>query len=308
MGFDIDGIRYLFHAKEIGVDYRHTLMLGRQKLHISEKRLQDLLSESGYSQLHDTGKPLHAQKGDYAENFLGFIGASKVDSLDISSFESASIIHDMNQPVSTSLQKKFSAVIDGGFMEHVFDIRQAFQNAMNLVDVGGHYIGLTVTNNFCGHGFFQFSPELFFRIFSEENGYKLLEMVCYEANKGGNGPWFRVKDPAAMRARMMMTSGVPLYLSFTARRDADVPPFSSEPKQSDYSMMWKKEKTADLSSEVKQPASSLLTMLRLRVRRFIYAVCQRCGITALEWPKSDTEGPFLEQIDLKPKYQEPGKS
>jgi hypothetical protein len=32
---------------------------------------------------------------------------------------------------------------------------------------------VTPANNQMGHGFYQFSPELFFRVFSQENGYLL---------------------------------------------------------------------------------------------------------------------------------------
>ena len=44
-----------------------------------------------------------------------------------------------------------------------------------MVKLGGHFIGVYPIDNFCGHGFYQFLPELFFRCFSQENGFESLK-------------------------------------------------------------------------------------------------------------------------------------
>ena len=65
----------------------------------------------------------------------------------------------MNTPIYGSLKNRFSALLDAGTIEHVFNFPQAIRNCMEMVKVGGHFIQVTVANNFIGHGFYQFSPE-----------------------------------------------------------------------------------------------------------------------------------------------------
>ena len=55
-------------------------------------------------------------------------------------------------------------VIDGGLLEHVFDFPTAIRNCMRMVRQGGHLILNLPVNNFPGHGFYRFSPELVFRV------------------------------------------------------------------------------------------------------------------------------------------------
>ena len=69
------------------------------------------------------------------------------------------------------LKNKYTLVIDGGCLEHIFNFPVAIKNCMEMLQEGGHFIGITPANNLMGHGFYQFSPELYFRIFSKENGF-----------------------------------------------------------------------------------------------------------------------------------------
>jgi hypothetical protein len=74
----------------------------------------------------------------------------------------------------------FSVVYDGGTIEHVFNAVQAFKNGMEMVRVGGHFIQVNPANNFMGHGFWQFSPELIYRVFSAENGFNIRGVFLHE--------------------------------------------------------------------------------------------------------------------------------
>ena len=52
---------------------------------------------------------------------------------------------------------------------------------MKMVKSGGSLFITTVANNLCGHGFYQFSPELDVRIFTAENGFELGKVALYGA-------------------------------------------------------------------------------------------------------------------------------
>src|SRR5438477_418150 len=79
--------------------------------------------------------------------------------------------HDMNEPIPDKFKETYTAVLDGGSLEHVFNFPVAIKNCMEMVKVGGHYLAITPANNFFGHGFYQFSPELYFTVLSKENGF-----------------------------------------------------------------------------------------------------------------------------------------
>ena len=83
----------------------------------------------------------------------------------------------MNIPISDSSKDKYTVVIDGGSLEHVFNFPIAIKNCMEMLQVGGYFISLAPANNMLGHGFYQFSPELFYRIFSKENGFSVVQYV-----------------------------------------------------------------------------------------------------------------------------------
>src|SRR6185295_9992131 len=126
----------------------------------------------------------------YAEPLFHALGARKVFALDASAFEGAQVVHDLNLPIGPDLQEKFDLVYDGGTLEHVFNFPVALKNCMQLVRPGGQLILHTVTNNYCGHGFYQFSPELFFRALSPENGFEMERMVLHRI--GPYGRWYEV--------------------------------------------------------------------------------------------------------------------
>jgi hypothetical protein len=88
---------------------------------------------------------------------------------------------------------------------------------MQMVKPGGRFVAVTMPNNWCGHGFYQFSPELFFRALGPENGFSVVEM--YFADVEGRH-FYRVVDPAAVRERVQLWTSEPVFLLVHARRDA----------------------------------------------------------------------------------------
>jgi hypothetical protein len=108
---------------------------------------------------------------------------------------------------------------------------------MEMVKVGGHLLLFLPCNNFAGHGFYQFSPELFFRALSEANGFALERLVMFEMYD--QSQWYEVADPATVRSRVEhVADGQRVSLWVRARRTADVPIFQKTPQQSDYNDQW----------------------------------------------------------------------
>lgn len=233
MGLDINGARLLVKAKSLGVDFSESVTLGRQGLHLSIEDLQKILDENGLQE-HSAAALLSGRRG-YAEPLLAALGAQVTDSIDASTYEQASIIHDMNAPIPPDLCGRYSLVIDGGTLEHVFNFPVAIRNALQLVKEGGFYIGISPANNFFGHGFYQFSPELYFRVFSAENGFEMVRMLFYSDVR--NARVYEVSDPKVVKSRVLLRNSAPSYLFVVARRNEVKPLFERPPLQSDYELL-----------------------------------------------------------------------
>ena len=119
----------------------------------------------------------------------------------------------------------------------------ALRNCLDMVAVGGHFLGVTPANNLMGHGFYQLSPELYARVFQEENGFCLEKMVIYELGKSA---WYEVIDPAQAGRRVILQNRRPTYLGVWARKIRQAEVFCRVPQQSDYaSSLWSHWKQQD---------------------------------------------------------------
>jgi hypothetical protein len=178
--------------------------------------------------------------GKYAEPLFKLLGAGRVDSLDFSDYEGATILHDLNKPVPLSLHNKYSVIFDGGTIEHVFNFPVCIENCMKMLKRGGHFISVTPCNNLMGHGFYQFSPELFYRVFSDESGFRIKKMFIAAVNpKDEIENWYEVSDPKEVGERVSLANCSATYLLVLAEKTSDKPVLAITPQQSDYASTWK---------------------------------------------------------------------
>ena len=198
-----------------------------------------------------------------------------VDSVDASAYEQATLLHDMNLPWAEGQPGlgSYDAVLDFGCLEHVFDFPVAWRNCVALCRVGGHLFHSLPANNLSGHGFYQFSPELFFNLYQAKNGFELLGI--WFALKADPRYWWQVADPAAVRHRVTLRNAHEVYMLVLAKKLAEVGPLPP-PQQSDYAQSeWLKARRAGRAVERRRPqrrrrgllaALGLLDAARLRPR------------------------------------------
>ncbi len=247
MGLDINAVQFLIAARKRGARFGRTLMLGRQSLNVFPAAMVAVLERNGLpAEKFKTPGPECA----YAEPFFEALGAAQVDSLDHSGFEGAQFVHDLNQPVPSAWKAQFDAVMDGGTLEHVFNFPTGLRNAMELVRQDGRLFFHTCVNNLCGHGFYQFSPELFYRALSAVNGFELERMVIHRV--GPYGSWYEVADPDVIRSRVELITFTPMHLLVQARRAGIREIFAQAPQQSDYTVLWQASKK-DQPAPAKSP-------------------------------------------------------
>ena len=249
MGLDINAVQFLIAARRSGVEFGDVLTLGRQDLNVYPAKMKALLESHGFP--GDAFAPGAPDTG-FAEPVFKSLGAKTVSALDASDFEGAEFVHDLNQPLPEKLKQRFDIVYDGGTLEHVFNFPQALKNCMEMVKAGGQFMTHAPGNNWWGHGFYQFSPELFYRVLSPENGFAVEKMIAHFV--GPYGRWFEVSDPDQIRSRVEAITFGPVHLLLRAKRTGVVPIFAKTPQQSDYSQRWDDPEAASAAVGVERKA------------------------------------------------------
>ena len=275
MGLDANGTKFLMFARQRGVSFSKTAMIGRQSLLLSPAKLSTNLRSFGFESTAGQAKKLIQDSNEYSEGFLKLLGADEIVSFDASAYENASVVHDFNHPIPDKYKDQFSVVLDGGTLEHIFNFPAAIKNCMDMVAEGGHFLGITPANNQLGHGFYQFSPELYFRVFSEQNGFKLQNLIIFEET--ADSAWYEVADPDVVHERVTLRNNESSMLLIIAKKIRSVSVFET-PQQSDYAAVWRGE--TDIASihglnqagpsalgKVARLPLAVLRRLRLRLSR-----------------------------------------
>jgi hypothetical protein len=224
MGLTLQSAKFLLGEKKKGLEFNNILTLGHQGVYMNQREYNKLLRSLG------SEKPSATK---YADDFFKGIGVEQIDIMDASDYEGATMLQDLNQPLPEGYDKLWDCVIDGGTLEHVFNFPQAIKTCMELVKEGGHLILITPWHNYAGHGFYEFSPELFFRILSPENGYCVERMLINQKEK-----WFSIIDPKLIHSRVEIKGDESTLLYISAKRVEIKEIFSQWPQQSDYSSAW----------------------------------------------------------------------
>lgn len=234
MGLDRDSLAFLIAcSRRLGVAFDDTLTLGRQAMLVDVAYLRSAYAQNG---LRPSSAELTEALDGWAEPFLRSLGARRIDSIDASDFEGCTIQHDLNQRLPSELRGRYSAVLDGGTLEHVFDYPTALRNTLEAVSVGGHAILMTPGAGYTGHGFYQLSPELFYRVLAPANGFEVRSMLLKAQRWGAR--WYAVPDPAVVGTRIVWRGAWPTMLYVIARRIEDRPILAEPPMQSDYVARW----------------------------------------------------------------------
>ncbi len=236
MGVSWPDISFLLAARELGASYERTLTVGRQNLYADAVEVVKAHADCGLMIESSQADLLVREGKGFVEPLLRHLGARELDSLDASAYEGGTVVHDLNEPLPDDLRNRYSLVFDGGSLEHVFNFPQALKNCMEAVELGGHLVSITPANNLFGHGFYQFSPELFYRALAPANGFSVVTVLVRAIHRWAR--WYAVSDPEVVGARVTLTSPWTWLLFVLAKRTELVEPLSEWPQQSDYAAVW----------------------------------------------------------------------
>lgn len=202
MGIDLHTFRLiqdLAAQKPLG----DVLTIGRQSVDFDASALGDPPTD-----------PVQAQ---YCEWVLRALGAGEVASLDISDYEDATYVGDLGAPLK--LPRSYDTVIDAGSLEHVFDVATAFRNLISFTAVGGRIVHVLPVNNLSGHGFWQFSSDLIYALYSDQNGFA--ETRVFYASSINQDEW-RLVPPPQVGTRTELVSLEPVILLGVTTKQREV--------------------------------------------------------------------------------------
>lgn len=169
-----------------GIADKRFLMLGKQTMDLHG----DILTLLEEAELIDDQARFGEEELNDSVKFFKAWGFKEVHALDVSDYENADIIFNLNDDLPNNLHEKFDVVYDGGVIEHVFDVGKALRSMCQMVSGGGIILNLNPIANYLHNVFWNISPELFIE-FYQANGYKILEssIITFLSETNDNRPW-----------------------------------------------------------------------------------------------------------------------
>ncbi|OGW31678.1 MAG: hypothetical protein A2X54_09445 [Nitrospirae bacterium GWF2_44_13] len=144
------------------------LTIGRQDIFASEKDLRKWAEEMDFQLKTGIEMTISDKDGFRNKKYITdkalfqSLGFNNVESIDYSDYERCTIVHDLNKDVPCHLYDKYDFVFDGGSSEHIFNLTKVFENYNRMLKVGGRIIHESPSSNYTDHGFYMFSPTLFY--------------------------------------------------------------------------------------------------------------------------------------------------
>ncbi|MEW6264283.1 MAG: class I SAM-dependent methyltransferase [Thermodesulfobacteriota bacterium] len=172
------------------------LTLGRQDIYFTYDVLRDTARACGVPLAIPEQIVLNHKREAAAQGFISdhslfeVLGFSESGSMDYSDYEGASYVFDLNDSnLPDHLAEAFDVIVDGGTLEHVFHVPNALNNIFKMLKTGGRVIHILPVANYVDHGFYMFSPTLFWE-FYQANKFEInTTQVFRHTQRPDLDPW-----------------------------------------------------------------------------------------------------------------------
>jgi hypothetical protein len=167
----------------VGYSYTSLLKLMEDNRLFAGKRVVTLgtlypfVSARQKARLVRRGLNFNAPQQEFSNRlFTDILGAELCHSLDVSNYQGAEIICNLNFSIPERYAETYDVVVDAGTLEHVSNLSTAIENIFRLLRKSGIYYFGVPSNNWVDHGFFQFSPTFFRDLCIDNPNLELLEL------------------------------------------------------------------------------------------------------------------------------------
>lgn len=236
------------------------LQFGRQSVELDAAGLKRLARRHRVALQGDQRGPLDDRA------LFSALGFAEVRALDLSDFEGADLIHDLNAPLPLALHGGFDLVFNGGSLEHVFHLPNALASVFDALRVGGRAVHIAPASNLIDHGFYSFSPTLLFD-YHRANQWRIVAPYIFQA-RSFSDPWTVYRyapgsfSALADRFHDVRVSGVTIAGLFFIVEKTSETTRDVVPQQGQYERVW----AAANASSAREPAGLALTLRDLKRR------------------------------------------
>jgi hypothetical protein len=194
------------------------LFIGRQTVYFSPqdlaRRLRDHCREVDEAAIEvDRGTLNRNLKGELATDRSIFralgLAPERIKALDVSAYEGAEVIHDLNQLIPETLRATADFIVDGSTLDNVFDPAMALRNFAELLRPGGRLLTINAWN-LRDTAYTACSPSWYLDYFVANGFADCKVYVCVGARSGINVYWL---DPSLIGLGKMQVK-TPIFASW----------------------------------------------------------------------------------------------
>jgi len=176
MGLNIQALKFLLAEREYRELEGRILLVGRSTVTISPDKFSELFKTFGLPPPRTLSNKVTRHQGDQYffddlavfESLANKSSLEAVDVLDVSAYEGANIIHDLNTPAPPHLVGRYDFIYDSSVTDNLFNPAQAILNYSKLLKPRGRYVGINVASFYPG-AMVSCHPEWFFSFFAVNN-------------------------------------------------------------------------------------------------------------------------------------------
>jgi hypothetical protein len=170
------------------------LLIGRQTISLTPERFSDLMREENMPVdpaipvTLDTTTQKGTGKGYISDAyFFKALGADTVTAVDVSDYEGAEIVHNLDTPIPAQLEGKFDFICNGSVLDNMFNPIMGLNNISRMLASAGRVIHFEHASNTVNNAYLQFSPNWFFDYYAvnEFADCKAYIALFYDLS----GPW-----------------------------------------------------------------------------------------------------------------------
>lgn len=191
MGIAKGAVSLLYELKKSENFKGAVCQLGKQSCYVSESQVRNIAKNFGFTAPLITFVPSKTTQEGMVDDCYLFrtLGFDTVESIDADDYEQATHILDLNTAVPEEFYERYDAIYDGGTLEHVFNLPMSLKNIYRMLKPGGIVMHALPSNNHVDHGFYQFSPTLFYDYYSV-NKWEILKSNIFEYSpEHATKPW-----------------------------------------------------------------------------------------------------------------------
>lgn len=199
--------------------------------------------------------------GQTDEEFFATLGDARFHALDVSDYEGADVLHDLNAPLPPHLYGMADFIFDGSCLDNIFNVGAAMRSLSLLLRPGGRIV-LMEHGTAIQSALTAFSPEWFFNFFAA-NDYADCQVYLGVFPFGMGGEWF-VRQWEPFDVHNNPVPATPMcgdFVNIVIAEKGQNSPSDRIPIQAQYRMMHGSENVRYLTASARYKASPRRLMI-----------------------------------------------